>query len=466
MTSLATPLPPARGYFRQELRLALRGRAVAAVLALAAALTLLSLANGLALVARQERAIAEARDGQADYLSAEAAKYGAAGSAGTAGYATWHLTWDPPGPLAFVAPGQRELRPTVLRVRLLGLQAQLYESEPVNPELALAGRFDFAFVATTLLPLLLLALLHDLVSREREAGRLRLLASLPGTGPGLWARRAAVPLGLLLAAVLLPFLAVALWAGAPLGGVLGIAAAVALYLAFWAGLALAVAALGRGSAANASLLLGLYVLLLLVLPAAANALVTRAVPAGQGVALALAQRQAVHEGWDLPKEETFRRFLREHPEWADTPPVTGRFHWKWYFAMQHAGDMAVAGEVAAYRSALLRRQALADRAGWLLPPVGVQALLHRAVGTDVDAQLAYQERVQAHHTALRRFWYPYLFEERPFTAADFARVPAYRPAPPPTRPAAGLWLAQALAALAALLAAAAALRRVDPSGGR
>ena len=53
---------------------------------------------------------------------------------------------------AFLALGLRDIAPYVLRVRVLGLQAQFYETETVNPELALPGRFDFAFVLIYLAP--------------------------------------------------------------------------------------------------------------------------------------------------------------------------------------------------------------------------------------------------------------------------------------------------------------------------
>ena len=120
-----------------------------------------------------------------------------------------------------------------------------------------------------------------------------------------------------------------------------------------------------------------------------------------------------------------RRFYASHPQWADSPPLPDAFHYKWYFAFHQNGDESVADRVKAYRQGLERRAATADALGWLLPSVGVQALLTRLAHTDLSAQLAYQDRIRAFHRRLRAFYYDYMFHDRPFGKADFARAPRY-----------------------------------------
>lgn len=418
--------------WRTELALVLRSRLALAALALLLAVCSLAVVAGLHAVAQQRATIERALRAQSTELTAMAAQHaGPDKDAGYAGYYTFHATWNPPAPLAFAALGQRDVQPHLLRVRLLGLQAQLYESENYNAELALPGTFDFAFVLVYLMPLVVIALMHDLVTGERESGRLRLLlAAASGHARGVWRRRIALRGALVLAAQLLPFLAGAAYAGAFGLHALAIAAVAALYTAAWLAIAAWVAARQRSSATSAMRLVGVWIAAILLLPTLVNTVINRAVPAGRGVDLMLAQREIVHAGWDQPKEATFERFFRSHPEWRGTPPVVGRFHWKWYYAMHQAGDDAVAGLVAQYRASLLARQAWTDRAGWLLPGVAAQGLLHRLADTDLHAQLAYQDRIAAFHTALRRYFYPYLFEERPFTRADFDGMPRYAPGPP------------------------------------
>lgn len=436
ITLPAAHLGRAPGRLGMELKLILRSSLAAGALALLALLTLLAVWSGLAAAEDQRRAIARIEASQQQDLARMIDHYREGGEAGYAAYSTPHLTVNPPSPLAFVAWGQRDVQPSALRVRLLGLQAQLYESEAINPELALPGRFDFAFVLVYLAPLFIIALMHDLATGEREAGRLRLLGSLPAGMGRLWGWRVGLRFALVLGALALPLIGGAIVAGADALPVALIVLAAALYLAFWFGLASGVAALVASSAAGACVLLACLIVLTMVLPTALNAVINRAVPVARGVELALAQRQQVHQGWDVPKPLTFAKFFRTHPEWRGTAPVTGRFHWKWYYAMHQAGDDAVAPQLAAYRGAMLEREAWTARAGWVLAPVALQVLLHRLAESDLRAQLDYQDRITAFHTRLRKFFYPYIFHERSFGPPQFALMPRFdvdegkREAPP------------------------------------
>jgi ABC-2 type transport system permease protein len=443
--------------WKAEARLLFRAPLSAGALLLLLVLSALSVAAGLAATARQRAVIGRVEAAQGQDLASVVREYGKPnGDAGSAAYYTFHLTTDPPSPLAFAALGQRDVQPYVLRVRLLGLQSQLYESETLNPELALPGAFDFAFVLIYLAPLVIIALTYDLVSGEREAGRLRLLVSLPVSGRGVWARRSALRYLLVLGVLLGPFGVGAVIAGAPVVGSLAVALAAALYVAFWLGLALFVGARGRTSAANGAALIGCWIVLTLLAPALANAVISRALPVAKGIDLTLAQRELVHRAWDIPKQETFQRFFVKHPEWKDTPPVLGRFHWKWYYAMHEVGDDGVSAELAEYRQSLTAREEWTARLGWLLPAAAVQTLIHRAADSDLRAHLAYQGDVERFHNRLRDFYYPYLFQERPFQKADFDQVPRYEPRPAsgtvPVSSLLGLWVLVALVSGAAVTA--------------
>jgi ABC-2 type transport system permease protein len=412
-----------------ELRLLVRAPVSAMSLGLLLLLSVLAVVSGSSEIERQRGTIARLSALQQDELAALAAKPQTARDAGYAAYYTFHGTWDPPTPAAFMALGMRDSAPHVLRVRALALQSQLHEGEAFNPALVLAGRFDTAFVLIYLAPLVLIALLHDLVSAERRAGRLGTLMALPGGNHRLWLRRAALRTVLAFACVALPVLAGAVLNGMPARGAAAAVGVIAAYLAFWAAIAVVVASGARSSAANATALMGSWVLLTLVLPALANAVLARAVPVQQGVDLMLAQRQAVHAAWDRPPAETMDSFFRSHPQWRHTAPLPAGFHWKWYYAFQQLGDESVAAQVAAYRDSLLVRQRWTERLGWWLPSVGAQAALHRLADTDLQAQVAYQDAITAFHGRLRAFYYPYFFNGSAFGAPDFAAQPRFQPPP-------------------------------------
>jgi ABC-2 type transport system permease protein len=413
------------GLWRHELRLFLRQRVALPALLLMALLAGAAVATGLSEIARQKDAIARIQPQQAEDVAAIAKWVSKEGDAGNAAYYTFHATWDAPSKLAFAAIGQRDVAPSILRVRALGLEGQLYESENYNAELALPGRFDWAFVLTYLVPLFLIGLLHDIKSGEREAGRITLLSAMAASEKALWRRRIALRLGFLFVAISLPFVIGAIISGTATADVGAILLITAAYLLFWMLVAMLIWRWQLSSVANAAALAASWLVLTLILPTLAHLGINSAIPVGQGVELTLAQREAVHDGWDKPKNETMQAFFKAHPEWKDTKPVEGGFHWKWYYAFQHVGDMSVAERVADYRKGLKARDAWTRRTGIALPSVGVQTLIHRLAQTDLTAQLAYQDRIRSFHARLRNFYYPYVFKETPFRAADFGMAPSW-----------------------------------------
>ena len=413
--------------WRLELALLLRSRIALAGLLLLALLSVVSLLSGVHRIDSQRAAIDRIEALQRTDMAAVAAAHGDSTDAGSAAYYSFHPTWNPPSPLAFAAVGMRDVAPFMLRVRALGLEAQIHDGDIFNPELALAGRFDYAFLLVFLLPLFVIVLFHDLRSAETESGRERMLRALPAGAGRVYLRRGLVRVLAVLACVGLPFVAVALHQGAApplLLAVLGLAAA---YVLFWAALALLVARLGWSSATNAATLATAWVAIALVLPALAHVAIERAIPVGQGAEIARAQREAVNGAWDIPREHTMQRFYARYPEWSDSAPLGTDFHYKWYLAFHQNGDDSVALEAGAYRDGIERRSRAAERLGWLLPPVGMQVLLTRWAGTDMHAHLAYQDRIRDYHGQLRRFYYGYLFGDRPFTGEDFDKAPRFDP---------------------------------------
>lgn len=401
-----------------------------AVLAIACLFLLAAVAVGAGLseIARQEATILRIGPQQEADVAAIAAWASRGRDPGDAAYYTFHATWDPPSDLAFAAIGTRDVSPYVLRVRALGLEAQLYEGEIGNPEAALPGRFDFAFVLVYLAPLFVILLFHDLRSGEREAGRLRALEASVGSTFGFWGARVAVRAAGLFLALAIPFLIGAVVAETAAWKIAAVLAVTLAYLSFWIVLCIVVARTMRGSLANAMILAAAWMTLTLIVPAIGHVAINSAVPLRQGMELGVKQRTAVHRAWDIPKSETMDAFFRTHPEWKDTAALTEAFHWKWYFAFHQVGDETAGDLARRYHDGVLKRAAWSERLGLVTPGVATQLALHRLAATDPAAQIAYQDRVRAFHGQLRRFYYSYLFTNRPFDRADFDRAPAFQPA--------------------------------------
>ena len=163
----------------------------------------------------------------------------------------------------------------------------------------------------------------------------------------------------------------------------------------------------------------------LILPLGGKMLIDYLEPGIDGAQIALLQRETVNGAWDLPKEATMKPFFVTHPEWADTRPVTEPFHWKWYYAFQQRGDEVAAELSGAYRAAITRRDELTGWVALLSPPVAVQRALQRLAGTDVQASLAYEQRIRIFHEQLRRFYYPFLFNEEPYGLESLKDLPRF-----------------------------------------
>ena len=173
----------------REARFLLRDRGAILWIALAFLLSAAATGFGIAEVRDQRATIAVLLEEDAKDRANAISKYDAWGDAA---YDAFHLTYAPPSPLAFAALGQRDTAPWLHRVRMLALEGQIHEADTKNADFGLIGRFDFAFLAATVAPLLLILLLHDLRAGERVGGRHDLLVATTGQARQLWLPRALV----------------------------------------------------------------------------------------------------------------------------------------------------------------------------------------------------------------------------------------------------------------------------------
>jgi ABC-2 type transport system permease protein len=368
-----------------------------------------------ALLAEDARDRANAIEGQSDW--------------GGAAYAAFHLTYAPPSDFAFAAMGQRDTAPWLHRVRMLALEGQIHEADTANADFGLIGRFDFAFLAATVAPLLLILLLHDLRGAERVAGRHDWLVATAGAASSLWLPRAGVRLAALALALLIPFWAAAFIEGARLATVLAASALVMAALLVWWLIVEAAGRLRLSPPVMLGALVGIWLALALLIPALSRAAIEAAVPVPDGAEILMLQREAVNGAWDKPKDATMAPFLARHPEWQAWGKVDKPFAWKWYFAFQQTGDMAAEPLARAYRDRRLARDRAAGFAALLSPAALVERGLERLAGTDTRAMVAYEDRVRAFHGELRGFHYPQLFRDPPYDPLVFDQLPRYRPAP-------------------------------------
>lgn len=409
----------------RELRFLARDRGAVLWIALALLLSAAATGFGIAEVREQRATIATLLEEDAkDRTNAIAGQSDWGGAA----YSAFHLTYAPPSEFAFAALGQRDTAPWLHRVRMLALEGQIHEADTSNADFGLIGRFDFAFLAAAVAPLLLILLLHDLRGGERVAGRHDLLMATAGKPSRLWLARAAVRFAGLVLALLVPFWIGAGVEGAGLGTVLAASALVIGALLVWWLIVEAVGRLHASPPVLLTALVGIWLALALLVPAISRAVIEGARPVPDGAEILMLQREAVNDAWDVPKEATMTPFLARHPEWQPLGTVEKPFEWKWYFAFQQVGDMRAEPIARAYRTSRLARDRAAGLAAFLSPTTLVERGFERLARTDMRAMIAYEDRVRAFHSELRAFHYPLFFRDPPYDPAVFDDLPRYEAA--------------------------------------
>lgn len=407
---------------RREAAFVARDRSVWAWWLVVLCLSVLAVSAGLSEV-RQQKAIITRLD-EADRADRQAALR-AQKDWGGAAYHSFHLTFDPPSDFAFAALGRRDDAAWKHRVRMLALEGQIHERDAGHPVLALIGRFDFAFLAAFVLPLVLIVLLHDLRASERVAGRHDLLVATAGHPARLWRLRAGLRAGGVLLCAALPLLVAAGLSGSAAPTLLAACALLLVYVLFWTGVCAAVAALQHTGEVILATLVSLWILLGVVVPAAGRMAIDRAVPVPSGADIIMTQREAVNDAWDLPKATTMMAFVERHPQWAAYTGVERPFEWKWYYAFQQVGDQKAQALSQAYTAGRLQRDRLAGWLAVIAPPVLLERSLQALAGTDLRASLAYEARVRAFHASLREFYYPKLFRDEAFDPAARVALPQF-----------------------------------------
>ena len=420
---------------KHELTLLLKQRSMILLLLFSLLLTGFSLFNGWQNISHIHTQISEATREEplrkADFFAHHShegsSDSGKTIDAGELGYYLFHNIYHAPGEWSFIALGNRVVVPYVQRIRLLGLQGQLYDGESHHPEYVMLGSFDYSFLLVFFAPLLCIALLHDLKASEQQAQRLLFLHSLVTAPVHFWTRRVLSRWLLITLTLALPVLVFAGLCKLSLAPLLRVLAITALYTFLWTVLCATVSLRQRALNANfnAMLLTSIWLMLCVVLPNLSQLWLNYCYPVQDGSQIALQHRQWVHGAWDLPKDDTLKPFYALYPAWKDTPPVTGRFHWKWYFAFQHMADVKLQPQVAARDHALRQRDRATAGLAWLLPTVWVQRSLEEIAQSNVTHLLAHRQRIERFHTALRHAAYPFLFEEKPLTAQDFEHLPTF-----------------------------------------
>ena len=452
--------------FGAELLLLRRDRALVLGCALACLLALYATWSGLgwqhsrALAAFEgSRAATEALRREAGQLAAiEAGKLpiSAAAAAGLPHVVRTEFAL-PMQPLAGIAIGEAELRPTYAAISATTRAHEIFRFQEVdNPVLLGWGRFDLAFVLIYLLPLLLAGLGCSVLSADRETRTLQMVLSQPVTAARLATLRVALrgaalalatALGATLACLLAaPDRSVSAYGSAALLPVASLIAVALAWLAFWAAVTLWVVARNRSSESNALTLIIVWTVLVLVLPAITTLIARYASPVPSRLEYIVAARAAENAA-NQQGRALLQSYLLDHPELEAARGDAVSPFIKTFVLVQREVERAVSPVVARFAAAERAQRELREALRWVSPrDIAAEALLV-AAGNDARRFAYFEEQAQT----LRIEWLAAVRDAivagRRLDSAEYAALPRLQF----REPSPGSVLARQLAAALALL---------------
>ncbi|MFN3840610.1 MAG: DUF3526 domain-containing protein [Cyclobacteriaceae bacterium] len=319
-----------------------------------------------------------------------------------------------PQALALVSTGQSDLFTHMVKPRLYGEAVTLGFSELSNPVQLLFGSFDLAFVCINLLPLLILAFSYNVLSAEKESGTLRLTLAQPIPLTQWLFNKLLIRFVVLAVILIVAFSLSLLTAGVSIAqefsSVTKIILALLAYMLFWFGLSFLVNLRGRSSGSNAVVLVSLWVLIVLLIPAMISQLANNLYPVPSRVGMLTELRYAEAEA-QKNANQILESYYRDHPELARTDTTTQELYpfWLGYFASQDEIRKAVEPILSEYESKLQAQQQTVDRLRVLSPAILLQNIFNETAGTSSRHYNSYRQQVVDFATAWRNFFLPRMF---------------------------------------------------------
>jgi ABC-2 type transport system permease protein len=313
----------------------------------------------------------------------------------------------PAAPLVEISAGRSDLDPRTANVSPRGHAGALFRDYQTASPLALvAARFDLAFVLVFLVPILIIALGYNLLAEERDRGIDRLLLVHGISSWDLALGRMLVRGALLSIPIVAAFAAV--WlpvAGADRGARITISlVAVIGYMALWWGIALAMATAKLRESTTLLALLGIWIALALLIPAAVGAIAKTADPPPSRFELIAAARAAEVRA-SIQAAELVGGYVHDHPELERAPPDSPvpRFgeRGKRWFVIARETDRALAPILNGFDAALAEQRATARRLRLISPPLTLHSTLSQLAGTDETRALAFRAQARAFQERLR-----------------------------------------------------------------
>jgi len=329
---------------------------------------------------------------------------------------------QPANALAGMSIGQSDVNPSIKRITIKTFEAQKHDTDLINPMNLQSGNLDLTFVLIYLIPLLVIVFTFNTISEETETGTWRLVAIQTKSKLGFVITKLSVRLWLIVVVLLLLFNVAIVILAIPFNwDVILLFGMTLLYVIFWFALSFFVICFKKSSGFNAILLLSIWLVMLILLPAGINAYVASKYPVPEALNTAIVQRDGYHTKWDTAKLPTIQKFYEHYPQFKKYGYPTEGFNWLWYYAMQQMGDDDSKNERTALSSKIKQREKSSRKMASWVPNMHMQLAFNRMAGTSLHQHINFLDATETFHEKLRLFFYPKIFEEQEAQSIDWSQ---------------------------------------------
>ena len=332
-----------------------------------------------------------------------------------------------PETLSFIATGQSDMYTHFKSPKVYGNNFALDYSEMVNSVQLLFGNFDLSFVIIYLLPLLIIALTYNILSKEKELGNLRLISSQPISIIKWLLQKTIIRFlifTLITLLILLIILAALSEAYKDISNILNLLLLISAYNMFWFMLALVVNIKINDSSKNTLTLIGCWLLLVLILPASINQIGYSLYPTPSRLKM-INEIRLIKKENEEKQNEILDTYLRNHPEMAQGIDKEKFGFWHNYFASEKAMEEKTKPLLFEYESQLKKQQKLIGIFKYLSPSILMQQSLNKIAGTSEKHYNDYKKQVFEFSNEWRNYLVPMLFKQQKFTTQSYSQLPIF-----------------------------------------
>ncbi|KIO76739.1 hypothetical protein TH53_13320 [Pedobacter lusitanus] len=340
---------------------------------------------------------------------------------------------NPPYGLTVMAIGQRDILPYFDIISSKRDILTPPNAEIANPEKLASGNFDYSFVLIYLFPLLIIILSYDLFSREAEQQTDRLLSVQSGDINRILLYKflfRLVIISLLVNTIsFIGFLIHPHTTALHLPDVLLWLLVTNTYLVFWFAICRLVIIFRKSSSVNALILIGIWLLLTLILPALTNKTASLKHPMPLRTELVSSQRETMTHTWEMPIPQLLEKFYANNPQYLKLKSTadTAAYGNKRFVAYYDLLGRRMNSNINAYKAAAERHNNWLNQMAWFNPVAQMQGLLNATAETGLSDYLYYQDQTTIFQNQWVKLMNSYLLSNKKLTLSEIENLPSFHP---------------------------------------